>query len=40
MIAPTYETQFLGIIIQANLKWSTHIVVYNSKIDIKIDRKY
>jgi len=26
MIARTYETKFIGIIIQANLKWNTHIV--------------
>jgi len=26
MIARTYETKVLGIIIQANLKWNTHII--------------
>jgi len=36
MIARTYETKFLGIIIQANLKWNTHIVQRKNKISKSI----
>jgi len=32
MIARTYETKFLSIFIQANLKWNTHIVQLKNKI--------
>jgi len=36
MIARTYETKFLGIIIQANLKWNTHVVQLKNKISKSI----
>jgi len=36
MIALTYETKFLGFIIQANLKWNTHIVQLKNKISKSI----
>jgi len=36
MIACTYETKFLGIIIQANLKWNTHNVQLKNKISKSI----
>ena len=36
MIARTYETKFLGILIQANLKWNTHIVQLKNKISKSI----
>jgi len=32
MIARTYETKFVGLIIQANLKWNTYIVKLKNKI--------
>jgi len=36
MIARTYETKFLGVIIQANREWSTHIVQLKNKISKSI----
>jgi len=37
MIARTYEAKFLGIIMQANLKWNTHIVqIMNNHYDFTL----
>jgi len=36
MIARTYETKFLAIIIQSYLKWNTHIVQLKNKISKSI----